>query len=364
MVAGPVGSSPRVRGKLVELDQGGRHRGLIPACAGKTSWPCRTRASTRAHPRVCGENVVVPTDYSDAAGSSPRVRGKPGQGGQGLERRRLIPACAGKTRRWWRRGRRCGAHPRVCGENRMGEQGILPAAGSSPRVRGKLLALGAHCPPRGLIPACAGKTQGFIPARAGNRAHPRVCGENQDVDAQAPLPDGSSPRVRGKLPRPRPGRRSRRLIPACAGKTRRRRACRRVRRAHPRVCGENRDAIRLFHSVSGSSPRVRGKLLLPERRGVRGRLIPACAGKTGGCGGAGGAPGAHPRVCGENDPAHPGAPPAPGSSPRVRGKLPGLDGHDGSPRLIPACAGKTEGCRRRWRRRTAHPRVCGENCEV
>ena len=50
--------------------------GLIPACAGKTQvvvvrWECQ-----RAHPRVCGENAT--SEYSTACqlGSSPRVRGK------------------------------------------------------------------------------------------------------------------------------------------------------------------------------------------------------------------------------------------------------------------------------------------------
>ena len=297
-------------------------------------------------------------------GSSPRVRGKPAGGGDEGVDVGLIPACAGKTA-WASRGS-CPprAHPRVCGENSLRWALIVPRAGSSPRVRGKLKGSSPLARGTGLIPACAGKTRMLMRRPPSPTAHPRVCGENQDVDAQAPLPDGSSPRVRGKLPRPRPGRRSRRLIPACAGKTRRRRACRRVRRAHPRVCGENRDAIRLFHSVSGSSPRVRGKLLLPERRGVRGRLIPACAGKTGGCGGAGGAPGAHPRVCGENFPGSMVMMALLGSSPRVRGKPRVAEGGGGGARLIPACAGKTVRYESKITPPTAHPRVCGENHSV
>ena len=71
--------------------------GLIPACAGKTllqrpSWPWAW-----AHPRVCGENPAH--DYGDAqaAGSSPRVRGKPVHGLAQVLELGLIPACAGKT---------------------------------------------------------------------------------------------------------------------------------------------------------------------------------------------------------------------------------------------------------------------------
>ena len=51
-------------------------------------------------------------------------------------------------------------------------------------------------------------------------AHPRVCGENDELAAHGPGWVGSSPRVRGK-----PGGQGitligLRLIPACAGKTR------------------------------------------------------------------------------------------------------------------------------------------------
>ena len=50
--------------------------------------------------------------------------------------------------------------------------------------------------------------------------------------------------------------------------------------AHPRVCGENAAENSDKDVVTGSSPRVRGKLaVLPEQLDRPG-LIPACAGKT------------------------------------------------------------------------------------
>ena len=52
-----------------------------------------------AHPRVCGENLCIAGARSPATGSSPRVRGKRLIGTEVDRRRRLIPACAGKTRR-------------------------------------------------------------------------------------------------------------------------------------------------------------------------------------------------------------------------------------------------------------------------
>ena len=111
----------------------------------------------------------------------------------------------------------------------------------------------------------------------------------------------------------------------------------------------------------GSSPRVRGKRSAHEYRYARERLIPACAGKTCSSGPRSARRAAHPRVCGENRRGAGSECVEWGSSPRVRGK-PRLFGIPSTlMRLIPACAGKTR-TRLRWRsRRTAHPRVCGEN---
>ena len=192
-------------------------------------------------------------------GSSPRVRGKLPRGRNSIRKPGLIPACAGKTHAAPRH--RCSprAHPRVCGENRFNTDALLRDDGSSPRVRGKLLELGAEDDREGLIPACAGKTSWKSSTPWPWWAHPRVCGENEYIDRCGHCVSGSSPRVRGKLPRPDRRVRSHGLIPACAGKTPPPpgAACR--RRAHPRVCGENDRMIMDLGDPGGSSPRVRGK---------------------------------------------------------------------------------------------------------
>ena len=71
--------------------------GLIPAYAGKTfaAWIAWVRAE--AHPRVCGENHVDAHRVAGFTGSSPRVRGKQPRARCRILRRGLIPACAGKT---------------------------------------------------------------------------------------------------------------------------------------------------------------------------------------------------------------------------------------------------------------------------
>ena len=213
-------------------------------------------------------------------GSSPRVRGKPGQGSGRSADQRLIPACAGKTQASGGPTSSDGAHPRVCGENGC-------------RVL-------RHRTSPWLIPACAGKTCPAPTPAQPTTAHPRVCGENGFHRGWSLGVSGSSPRVRGKPPAQRQERDRGGLIPACAGKTRP--GCRSCpsSAAHPRVCGENHQAQRALADQRGSSPRVRGKRCSSTGSGGILGLIPACAGKTLAPGLPGHMYGAHPRVCGEN----------------------------------------------------------------
>ena len=87
----------------------------------------------------------------------------------------------------------------MCGENDCSRSPAIWMAGSSPRVRGKRMAPGGFTIDHGLIPACAGKTAIEIPMFAEAAAHPRVCGENLFVSNITNRCMGSSPRVRGKL---------------------------------------------------------------------------------------------------------------------------------------------------------------------
>ena len=315
------GSSPRVRGKLPHVLRGMCVGRLIPACAGKTGLRSALRKPGRAHPRVCGENATSGRFFQRQPGSSPRVRGKHCLVVVVVEAERLIPACAGKTRRPRRARSRSRAHPRVCGENSPGAATSSPRPGSSPRVRGKPLGHdGAHEDGR-LIPACAGKTHWGAP------------GQHHQ--------NGSSPRVRGKPLRVGRHTRVTGLIPACAGKTLTFRWDSGPMAAHPRVCGENVTPMYVFSNSSGSSPRVRGKLRNGFATTEDVRLIPACAGKTRTRLGSRPPAGAHPRVCGENLgdwPRHCGPY---GSSPRVRGKRSRVPVGRLTAWLIPACAGKT-----------------------
>ena len=320
--------------------------GLIPARAGKTG-PRAPRHSPRpAHPRACGENGDGHGGPGVARGSSPRVRGKPKGSSPLAWGKRLIPARAGKT--WGSSDLvyTTKAHPRACGEN-FGFDSRCPFdAGSSPRVRGKLKSEAEITTKVRLIPARAGKTA-FVAWRCDVRqAHPRACGENRLSLVRAPPLSGSSPRVRGKLGAGAPGCGGAGLIPARAGKT--------VvpflglvsSAAHPRACGENGTCVKPPGRMSGSSPRVRGKLSTSQATISREGLIPARAGKTHVDDTNPEVAGAHPRACGENGDTLETVASQYGSSPRVRGKPPPVGAQRRRRGLIPARAGKTD-CRGR-----------------
>ena len=214
-----AGSSPRVRGKRGLKTASRRTGGLIPACAGKTNVQARSGSPCPAHPRVCGENPHASRDCRRIPGSSPRVRGKPDTKYPDSSHTGLIPACAGKTIQTQHTLCCDRAHPRVCGENLDGIKGIGWDGGSSPRVRGKPASQASSTASGGLIPACAGKTERVRRRASNTRAHPRVCGENCRLDPPSLKDSGSSPRVRGKLEVIRLKIIPRGLIPACAGKT-------------------------------------------------------------------------------------------------------------------------------------------------
>ena len=273
--------------------------GLIPAHAGKTKSPSTQSVKGRAHPRACGENVAWCGIHA-RAGSSPRMRGKRRHSEQRRIPRRLIPAHAGKTLACDRGRSTRRAHPRACGENELILGNVSCPVGSSPRMRGK-----------------RGYSQSAL-ARA--MAHPRACGENFKDGGSVEPQQGSSPRMRGKLSsllgrllRPR-------LIPAHAGKTLCLMRKRRIYRAHPRACGENFTGNLTSQSIEGSSPRMRGKRLVPCEAGGRLGLIPAHAGKTAEKPCESTSRWAHPRACGENTPPRRRSDWRKGSSPRMRGK--------------------------------------------
>ncbi len=359
-----MGSSPRGRGKPDVQAWAGCVERLIPARAGKTMGLIIDPALREAHPRAGGENVFQVRDGHAYRGSSPRGRGKRSSRRTSCPALRLIPARAGKTRSlrsglcaWW-------AHPRAGGENDLIRVAGYLSVGSSPRGRGKQRRAGVGVIGLRLIPARAGKTLAAAVAAARKRAHPRAGGENLVLAVVELLAGGSSPRGRGKRTRSRKTLGRQRLIPARAGKTRSTPTDPWSCQAHPRAGGENDATDKFKNTLSGPSPRVRGKLQGHGPHEVLRRLIPARAGKTVACGTAPRCSPAHPRAGGENLSAWLQMVSGLGSSPRGRGKPPKDLQPLAGVRLIPARAGKTSMSMGVTFRSRAHPRAGGENFEM
>ena len=148
-----------MRGKQTVKVKVGADGGLIPAHAGKTLVYRRFFIRSRAHPRACGENRDGRGHPPHSAGSSPRMRGKLRVARSIEFWVRLIPAHAGKTTGPTLTPTEPPAHPRACGENDWTDLDTNGAAGSSPRMRGKPGLVTFNKGIGGLIPAHAGKTR-------------------------------------------------------------------------------------------------------------------------------------------------------------------------------------------------------------
>ena len=112
------------------------------------------------------------------------------------------------------------------------------ASGSSPRVRGKGKNSASRLGLSGIIPAGAGKSLASFVGQITPQDHPRGCGEKRLDDEEDILPEGSSPRVRGKAFLILSRKSASRIIPAGAGKRLFRRSYRDCKKDHPRGCGE------------------------------------------------------------------------------------------------------------------------------
>ena len=94
-----LGSPPRMRGKVVAVEERDHHLGITPAYAGKRSGSRGIQGGQRDHPRVCGEKSGAALRGSAAMGSPPRMRGKGIQQGDCWVTVGITPAYAGKSQR-------------------------------------------------------------------------------------------------------------------------------------------------------------------------------------------------------------------------------------------------------------------------
>ena len=234
------GSSPRVRGKGQTYECAILPTGIIPAGAGKSKDHFAAYGGAGDHPRGCGEKGLTPVTFIHSRGSSPRVRGKDIAHSYVCRQARIIPAGAGKRRNADHHRRRRRDHPRGCGEKPPAAVSRGRRGGSSPRVRGKEFELGEGWTAARIIPAGAGKSSISFHVFSPMRDHPRGCGEKFFGELSPLRDEGSSPRVRGKEETRKGGEAAGGIIPAGAGKRPHLVALSVTVGDHPRGCGEKK----------------------------------------------------------------------------------------------------------------------------
>ena len=173
-----------------------------------------------------------------AKGSSPRMRGAVLAGGGASCSLGIIPAHAGSSRAKPLHYRERGIIPAHAGSRYCLSGNTRVAAGSSPRMRGAAVAHIAEIGISGIIPAHAGSRAAHTRWHRRNRDHPRACGEQgRDVD-RCRSRAGSSPRMRGAARQDLSQGQASGIIPAHAGSRARKQIRMKSRWDHPRACGE------------------------------------------------------------------------------------------------------------------------------
>ena len=191
-------------------------------CGEKSAQGCRSVLRTRDHPRACGEKNLRCRRNSFLVGSPPRMRGKESGCVPGLPGSRITPAYAGKRTTYVKHLQFSRNHPRVCGEKDRTIAVQNQPQGSPPRVRGKVTRLYALADKEGITPAYAGKSLRGMIRFHHEWDHPRMCGEKTHDLLTVHLQEGSPPRVRGKASLFHALGNNHRITPACAGKSVRR----------------------------------------------------------------------------------------------------------------------------------------------
>ena len=131
----------------------------------------------------------------------------------------ITPAYAGKRQYSQPNELPAGDHPRVCGEKGRRAESVTSGVGSPPRMRGKdSQHLYGKAADR-ITPAYAGKSDSCCPVFTLSEDHPRVCGEKDFSTLEDVRAAGSPPRMRGKVPYPQRGPEVTRITPAYAGKS-------------------------------------------------------------------------------------------------------------------------------------------------
>ena len=165
-----------MRGLPISLSWRLRGSRIIPARAGFTPRAGLRNANGKDHPRACGVYISRRRRGAPTLGSSPRVRGLQMLLENISDRNRIIPARAGFTTVSDIVVQTTEDHPRACGVYCDKSLSWFYSPGSSPRVRGLLRRRKNNNLIRRIIPARAGFTQRPSVDHSSWTDHPRACG--------------------------------------------------------------------------------------------------------------------------------------------------------------------------------------------
>ena len=170
---------------------------IIPAYAGCTLHVSPMHIFLWDHPRIRGVHAMVSMVALLGLGSSPHTRGARSPSGAASPGLGIIPAYAGCTRGPGRTRPRSSDHPRIRGVHWLGRCHGGQRRGSSPHTRGAPQQTHALKNLSGIIPAYAGCTVSSRESDRAIRDHPRIRGVHVDPHVGNKGVSGSSPHTRG-----------------------------------------------------------------------------------------------------------------------------------------------------------------------
>ena len=220
-------------------------------------WDC-CRNHGQGHPRTCGGTRADGLVIDHVPGSSPHLRGNLEIQSENLPVVRVIPAPAGEPWGQYHRRQYSQGHPRTCGGTRFWRGHVAPDLGSSPHLRGNLLAGRGPDMEGRVIPAPAGEPACRRGLRPPSSGHPRTCGGTLPKCSFTIGSFGSSPHLRGNRAEPFELLLFTGVIPAPAGEPSRGVGKGEVCPGHPRTCGGTHCGRFYKMATAGSSPHLRG----------------------------------------------------------------------------------------------------------
>ena len=218
--------------------------------------------------------------------------------------------------------------------------------------------------PAGSSPHARGLRTGTSSPLTVTTDHPRMRGVYVRWTTTQPGIRGSSPHARGLLAESASARVAERIIPACAGFTGGLSFRAGSISDHPRMRGVYHALHNRVALQLGSSPHARGLLAPVPHSGDKGRIIPACAGFTSPMNRSVQTAQDHPRMRGVYPVISATVSPMPGSSPHARGLRRLLPVGGGGLGIIPACAGFTAAHCVPITLAGDHPRMRGVYCAM